>query len=43
MYGVSTYCLIDKPLENALTLLSDVTKVVEIMDDGLHYMDTCHE
>ncbi len=40
MYGVSTYCLIDKPLENALTLLSDVTKVVEIMDDGLHYMDT---
>ncbi|MBO4521871.1 MAG: TIM barrel protein [Methanomicrobium sp.] len=40
MYGVSTYCLIDKPLENALTLLSDVTKVVEVMDDGLHYMDT---
>ncbi len=40
MYGVSTFCLIDKPLENALVLLSDVTKVVEVMDDGLHYMDT---
>ncbi|MDD4127821.1 MAG: sugar phosphate isomerase/epimerase, partial [Methanomicrobium sp.] len=40
MYGVSTYCLIDKPIETALLILADLTSIVEVMDDGLHYLDS---
>lgn len=40
MYGVSTHCLSDKSLETALLLLSDITSIVEIMDDGLHYLNS---
>lgn len=42
MYGVSTHCLLDKPLDKALSLLADITSVVEIMDDGQHFLDS-HE
>ncbi|WOF16136.1 sugar phosphate isomerase/epimerase [Methanoplanus sp. FWC-SCC4] len=40
MYGVSTHCLFDKPLETALYILSDITDTVEIMNDGLHFIDS---
>ncbi|MBP2132623.1 sugar phosphate isomerase/epimerase [Methanomicrobium sp. W14] len=40
MYGVSTNCLLETKLEDALALLSDITSTVEIMDDGLHYLDS---
>ncbi|MBN2733478.1 MAG: sugar phosphate isomerase/epimerase [Methanomicrobiaceae archaeon] len=40
MYGVSTHCLSDKPLDSALVTLADITSIVEIMDDGLHYLDS---
>lgn len=39
MIGVSTSCLADVPLEHALDVLYDITDIVEIVDDGLHYMD----
>ena len=40
MFGVSTYCLSDKPLEVALEFLAPLTDIVEVMDDGLHYLET---
>jgi sugar phosphate isomerase/epimerase len=39
MIGVSTSCLADVPLEHALDVLYDITDTVEIVGDGLHYMD----
>lgn len=39
MIGVSTSCLSDVPLEHALDVLYDITDSIEIVDDGLHYMD----
>ncbi|WP_421908357.1 sugar phosphate isomerase/epimerase family protein [Methanolacinia petrolearia] len=39
MIGVSTSCLSDVPLEHALDVLYDLTGIVEIVDDGLHFMD----
>ncbi len=39
MIGISTSCLADVPLEYALDVLYDITDTVEIVDDGLHYMD----
>ena len=40
MFGVSTHCLSENPIETALTLLADITSTVEVMDDGLHYLDS---
>ncbi len=40
MFGVSTYCLHREPLENALDRLSEISGCVEVMDDGLHYLET---
>ncbi len=37
MTGISTSCLGDIPLEDALEILSGTTDFVEIMDDGPHY------
>ncbi len=34
MTGISTSCLHDRPLEDALEILSGMTDFVEIMDDG---------
>ena len=38
MLGVSTFCLHHEPLESALDQISDITSLIEIMDDGLHYV-----
>lgn len=40
MIGISTNCLADVSLEKALEVLSGMTGTVEIMDDGLHFMET---
>jgi len=36
MIGISTYCLIEEPLSNALDRLSAHTRRIEVMDEGLH-------
>jgi sugar phosphate isomerase/epimerase len=38
MFGVSTLCLHDLPLDRALEQISLVTDHIEIMDEGLHYL-----
>ena len=38
MFGVSTFCLHREPLSHALEKLSEITGLVEIMDDGPHYI-----
>ncbi|MDI9632885.1 MAG: sugar phosphate isomerase/epimerase [Methanolinea sp.] len=40
MIGISTFCLHDRPLESALEELSSRTGLVEIMDDGLHRLES---
>jgi len=43
--GVSTYCLMDRPLRDALELLSQETVLIEVLSDSLHslfeYADVC--
>ncbi len=39
MFAVSTYCLHREPLGTALEKLAPVTGSIELMDDGLHYID----
>jgi sugar phosphate isomerase/epimerase len=34
--GVSSYCLVGLPLEESLSLLSGITDLIEIMDEGYH-------
>ena len=36
--GISTYCLIGRPLDDALDILSGVTDLIEVMDEGLHFI-----
>jgi len=36
--GVSSYCLIGRPLEESLDILSGETDLIEVMDEGLHYI-----
>jgi sugar phosphate isomerase/epimerase len=36
--GISSYCLIGRPLEEALDILSGITDLIEIMDEGLHFI-----
>ena len=40
MFGVSTYCLHREPLSRALDNLAPITECVEVMDDGLHYLES---
>lgn len=40
MYGISSFCLHHEPLDSALEILSSLTDLVEIMDDGPHYVDS---
>jgi sugar phosphate isomerase/epimerase len=40
MFGVSSFCLHHQPLSLALDRLSEITDLVEIMDDGLHYLES---
>jgi sugar phosphate isomerase/epimerase len=40
MLGISTFCLHDLPLPEALGKLEGLTDLVEIMDDGNHYLET---
>lgn len=38
MPGISSYCLISHPLEEALNVLSGITSLIEIMDEGPHFI-----
>jgi sugar phosphate isomerase/epimerase len=40
MFGVSTHCLHNRPLEEALECLAPVTGIVEVMADGYHYLES---
>lgn len=40
MFGVSTFCLHQVPLTDALERISAVTDRIEVMDEGLHYLDS---
>ena len=40
MIGISTYCLIKEPLSAALDRLSSLTDLVEVMDEGPHFVDS---
>ncbi len=40
MFAVSTFCLHSVPLIAALDQLTAITDHIEIMDDGLHYLDS---
>ena len=39
MIGISTYCLIEEPLSVALDRLSGLTGLIEVMDEGPHFVD----
>jgi len=38
MAGISTYCLLDRPLEEALDRLSAITSLIEVVDEGPHFI-----
>jgi sugar phosphate isomerase/epimerase len=38
MFGVSTYCLLEEPLHEALDRLSGITDLIEVVDEGPHYI-----
>lgn len=38
MLGVSSYCLMDRPLARALDELAPLTDLVEVMNEGLHFI-----
>ncbi|MGB8220333.1 MAG: sugar phosphate isomerase/epimerase family protein [Methanoregula sp.] len=40
MIGISTYCLIEEPLSDALDRLSGLTDRIEVMDEGLHFAES---
>ena len=40
MIGISTYCLLDEPLPVALDRLSSLTGLIEVMDEGPHFVDS---
>ncbi len=40
MFGISTYCLQHQPLDVALDTLAPITRCVEVMDGGLHSLET---
>lgn len=39
MFGISTYCLHDEPLATALDRIAPLTHHIEVMDEGLHYLE----
>lgn len=39
MYGISTFCLHHEPLSSALETIAPLTDHIEVMDDGLHYLE----
>jgi len=39
MAGISTYCLLDRPLEEALDRLSAITSLIEVVDEGPHFIN----
>lgn len=38
MVGISTCCLMDKPLEEALDEIAGLTDLIEVMDEGPHFI-----
>jgi len=38
MFGVSTFCLLREPLREALDLLSGITDLIEVVDEGPHLL-----
>jgi sugar phosphate isomerase/epimerase len=40
MFGISTHCLHHKSLETALDCLAPITEIVEVMDDGFHWLES---
>ena len=40
MFGVSTFCLHNLPLPEALEKLAAITDRIEVMDDGPHFLET---
>jgi sugar phosphate isomerase/epimerase len=40
MIGISTYCLIEEPLIDALDRLSALADRIEVMDEGLHFAES---
>ena len=40
MFGISTYCLHHEPLSLALERLAPLTDCVEVMDEGLHFLES---
>lgn len=38
MFGVSSYCLMDKPLPETFDTLAGITGLIEVMDEGLHFI-----
>ena len=40
MIGISTYCLIEEPLPAVLDRLTSLTSLVEVMDEGPHFVDS---
>ncbi len=40
MFGVSTFCLHQEPLTTALDTIGSVSDHIEIMDEGLHYLES---
>ena len=40
MIGISTYCLIEEPLSVALDRLTALTDLIEVMDEGPHFVDS---
>lgn len=40
MLGISTFCLHSKPLSEALETLSPLTGLIEVMNEGMHYLES---
>ncbi|HXX55860.1 MAG TPA: sugar phosphate isomerase/epimerase family protein [Methanoregula sp.] len=38
MFGVSSYCVMDRPLPEALDVLAGMTGLIEVMDEGPHFI-----
>jgi len=39
MFGISTFCLHQQPLTTALDKISSFSDYIEVMDEGLHYLE----
>jgi sugar phosphate isomerase/epimerase len=40
MFGISTFCLHQEPLDTALAKISRFSDYIEVMDEGLHYLES---